>query len=175
MLSPRRPSHMLPPHAVVQAQMEALQHNDWPDGEDSGVRVAFAFTKPHDAEDFTPLVRLLAFYTAAKNNGTRKSSLLAQSSCFNLLLSVHCMNPEESCGPEPFTSARGQTSSACCPAVRAVPCAQLGSQGGVAGLAAVPADAACAAVLCAAGLCQLAGAVSSWAGLGGTGRAGKAG
>lgn len=54
-LANRRPSHMLPPNAVVSAQLEALQRNDWPEP-DAGVRAAFAFAKPLHAEDLTPLV-----------------------------------------------------------------------------------------------------------------------
>ena len=40
---------MLPPTAVVAAQMDALQMNDWPDP-DSGVRTAFLFSKPFECE-----------------------------------------------------------------------------------------------------------------------------
>ena len=40
------------PTAVVAAQMDALQMNDWPET-DAGARTAFAFTKPHDAESPT--------------------------------------------------------------------------------------------------------------------------
>ncbi|KAK9836495.1 hypothetical protein WJX74_001690 [Apatococcus lobatus] len=40
------------PTAVVAAQMDALQMNDWPEM-DAGARTAFAFTKPHDVESPT--------------------------------------------------------------------------------------------------------------------------
>ena len=40
---------MLPPTAVVAAQMDALQMNDWPDP-DSGIRTAFLFSKPYECE-----------------------------------------------------------------------------------------------------------------------------
>ena len=40
---------MLPPTAVVAAQMDALQMNDWPEP-DSGVRTAFLFSKPFECE-----------------------------------------------------------------------------------------------------------------------------
>ena len=38
---------------VVAAQLDALQRNDWPDT-DAGVRAAFEFSKPHDAEQLLP-------------------------------------------------------------------------------------------------------------------------
>lgn len=38
---------------VVAAQLDALQRNDWPDA-DAGVRAAFAFSKPADAETLLP-------------------------------------------------------------------------------------------------------------------------
>lgn len=44
-----RPSPLLSPSAVVAAQLDALQRNDWP-AEDSGVQAAFAFTLPMLAE-----------------------------------------------------------------------------------------------------------------------------
>jgi len=40
---------MLPPTAVVAAQMDALQMNDWPDP-DAGIRTAFLFSKPYECE-----------------------------------------------------------------------------------------------------------------------------
>ena len=40
---------MLPPTAVIAAQMDALQMNDWPDP-DSGIRTAFLFSKPFECE-----------------------------------------------------------------------------------------------------------------------------
>ena len=48
----RHPTHLLPPTAVVAAVIGALQRNDYPDP-DAGVRTAFAFTKPYQAEDPT--------------------------------------------------------------------------------------------------------------------------
>jgi hypothetical protein len=41
---------MLPPTAVVAAQMDALQMNDWPET-DAGIRTAFLFSKPYDCEN----------------------------------------------------------------------------------------------------------------------------
>ncbi|EIE23611.1 hypothetical protein COCSUDRAFT_41799 [Coccomyxa subellipsoidea C-169] len=41
---------MLSPTAVVAAQLDALQMNDWPDT-DSGIRTAFLFSKPYDCEN----------------------------------------------------------------------------------------------------------------------------
>jgi hypothetical protein len=41
------------PLQVVAAQLDALQRNDWPDA-DAGVRAAFAFSKPADAETLLP-------------------------------------------------------------------------------------------------------------------------
>ena len=38
---------------VVAAQLDALQRNDWPEA-DAGVRAAFAFSKPADAETLLP-------------------------------------------------------------------------------------------------------------------------
>jgi len=35
------------------AQLDALQRNDWPEA-DAGVRVAFAFSKPHGVEQLLP-------------------------------------------------------------------------------------------------------------------------
>jgi hypothetical protein len=43
----------LPLTQVVAAQLDALQRNDWPDA-DAGVRAAFAFSKPADAETLLP-------------------------------------------------------------------------------------------------------------------------
>lgn len=40
-------------HQVVEAQLDALQRNDWPES-DAGIAVAFAFSKPHDAESLLP-------------------------------------------------------------------------------------------------------------------------
>ncbi len=40
------------PTAVVAAQMDALQMNDWPET-DAGARTAFAFTKPFNVESPT--------------------------------------------------------------------------------------------------------------------------
>ena len=48
-LAHRGPTPMLPPTAVVAAQMDALQMNDWPEP-DSGVRTAFLFSKPFECE-----------------------------------------------------------------------------------------------------------------------------
>ncbi|CAL5220843.1 g2927 [Coccomyxa viridis] len=48
-LEHRGPTPMLPPTAVVAAQMDALQMNDWPDS-DSGIRTAFLFSKPYECE-----------------------------------------------------------------------------------------------------------------------------
>ncbi|GAB4814135.1 hypothetical protein N2152v2_001181 [Parachlorella kessleri] len=53
-LANRKPTHLLPPTGVVAAQMDALQRNDWPET-NAGINAAFAFTKPMDAEDFSPL------------------------------------------------------------------------------------------------------------------------
>jgi len=49
----RKPSHLMPPTQVVEAQLDALQRNDWPES-DAGIAVAFAFSKPHDAESLLP-------------------------------------------------------------------------------------------------------------------------
>ena len=38
---------------MVAAQLDALQRNDWPDS-DAGVRAAFDFSKPRDAEQLLP-------------------------------------------------------------------------------------------------------------------------
>ena len=38
---------------MVAAQLDALQRNDWPDT-DAGVRAAFDFSKPRDAEKLLP-------------------------------------------------------------------------------------------------------------------------
>lgn len=38
---------------MVAAQLDALQRNDWPEA-DSGVAVAFAFSKPDGAEALLP-------------------------------------------------------------------------------------------------------------------------
>ncbi len=48
-LEHRSPTPMLPPTAVVAAQMDALQMNDWPDP-DAGIRTAFLFSKPYECE-----------------------------------------------------------------------------------------------------------------------------
>eukprot|EP00877_Chromochloris_zofingiensis_P000633 jgi/Chrzof1/10570/Cz05g03250.t1 len=48
-LRDRRPTHLLSPTAVIAAQLDALQINDWPE-QDAGVRTAYAFSKPHDCE-----------------------------------------------------------------------------------------------------------------------------
>ncbi|KAK9828369.1 hypothetical protein WJX81_000058 [Elliptochloris bilobata] len=48
----RRPTPMLPPTAVVAAQLDALQINDWPEP-DAGVRTAYVFSKPHACEEMT--------------------------------------------------------------------------------------------------------------------------
>ncbi|KAL6774123.1 hypothetical protein ACKKBG_A23855 [Auxenochlorella protothecoides x Auxenochlorella symbiontica] len=48
---PRRtPSPLLSPGAVISAQLEALQRNDWPE-EGAGVATAFAFTLPASATE----------------------------------------------------------------------------------------------------------------------------
>ncbi|CAD7696828.1 unnamed protein product [Ostreobium quekettii] len=52
-LKDRAPSHLLPPNAVVAAQMDALQMNDWPEA-DAGVKTAFLFAKPPDQETMLP-------------------------------------------------------------------------------------------------------------------------
>lgn len=44
-LQQQRPSHLMPPTAVVAAQMEALQRPDWPDS-GAGLRTAFLFAMP---------------------------------------------------------------------------------------------------------------------------------
>mmetsp|Transcript_19285 Transcript_19285/g.23024 ORF Transcript_19285/g.23024 Transcript_19285/m.23024 type:complete len:274 (-) Transcript_19285:168-989(-) len=44
-----RPSALLPPTAVVEAQMDALQRCDYPE-DNSGVKTAYAFALPHEAE-----------------------------------------------------------------------------------------------------------------------------
>ena len=46
----RRPTPLLPPTSVVEAQMDALQRNDWPEA-DAGARVAFIFSKPYGCEE----------------------------------------------------------------------------------------------------------------------------
>lgn len=43
--SKRSPSHLMSPVAVVAAQMDALQRNDWPET-DAGIKTAFEFSKP---------------------------------------------------------------------------------------------------------------------------------
>lgn len=53
------------------AQLDALQRNDWPEA-DAGVRVAFAFSKPHGVEQLLPgQVPLLATCTCL---GTHRRS-----------------------------------------------------------------------------------------------------
>ncbi|BDA47530.1 hypothetical protein COCOBI_10-3780 [Coccomyxa sp. Obi] len=49
-LEHRGPTPMLSPCAVVAAQLDALQMNDWPET-DAGVRTAFLFSKPYDCEN----------------------------------------------------------------------------------------------------------------------------
>ncbi|GAQ83248.1 hypothetical protein KFL_001410060 [Klebsormidium nitens] len=48
----RRPTALLPPTAVIRAQMEALQRNDYPEV-NAGIKVAFDFAKPQGVEEFT--------------------------------------------------------------------------------------------------------------------------
>ncbi|GMH36565.1 hypothetical protein BSKO_04433 [Bryopsis sp. KO-2023] len=49
----RGPSHLLPPTTVVSTLMDALQRNDYPEA-DSGVKVAFSFSKPRECEEMLP-------------------------------------------------------------------------------------------------------------------------
>lgn len=49
-VQPRFPTRLMPPTAVVSAQMDALQLNDWPEP-DSGIQTAFRFTMPKDAKE----------------------------------------------------------------------------------------------------------------------------
>lgn len=74
-LEHRGPTPMLSPCAVVAAQMDALQMNDWPDT-DAGVRTAFLFSKPYDCENMlTGRVRALHRFQAEelcrRHAGTR--------------------------------------------------------------------------------------------------------
>ncbi|KAK9824657.1 hypothetical protein WJX72_012116 [[Myrmecia] bisecta] len=48
-LQGRSPTHLMPPTAVIAAQLDALQCNDWPET-DAGIRTAFQFSKPYEAE-----------------------------------------------------------------------------------------------------------------------------
>eukprot|EP01024_Parvocaulis_polyphysoides_P075525 TRINITY_DN97619_c0_g1_i1.p2 TRINITY_DN97619_c0_g1~~TRINITY_DN97619_c0_g1_i1.p2 ORF type:complete len:167 (+),score=21.90 TRINITY_DN97619_c0_g1_i1:221-721(+) len=47
----RQPSPLLSPSAAVEAQMDALQMNDWPET-DAGILAAFEFSKPRTCEFF---------------------------------------------------------------------------------------------------------------------------
>ena len=68
-LGNRRPSPMLPPTAVVTAQMEALQMNDWPDA-DSGTHTAFLFSMPPECDSILPgQVRSSDVHLAASHMG----------------------------------------------------------------------------------------------------------
>lgn len=58
-----QPSHLMAPTTVIEVQMDALQRNDWPDT-DSGMKTAFAFTKPPDTETSVPGQ---AFHTHARS------------------------------------------------------------------------------------------------------------
>ncbi|KAK9787500.1 hypothetical protein WJX73_009000 [Symbiochloris irregularis] len=46
----RSPSHLMAPTTMIASQLDALQRNDYPDT-DSGIRAAYAFTKPYECED----------------------------------------------------------------------------------------------------------------------------
>ncbi|CAI5466888.1 unnamed protein product [Closterium sp. Yama58-4] len=52
-LADRHPTALLPPTAVVRAQMDALMRNDWPEA-DSGVQTAFNFAMPHKVDEILP-------------------------------------------------------------------------------------------------------------------------
>ncbi|GJP41100.1 hypothetical protein CLOM_g1148 [Closterium sp. NIES-68] len=52
-LADRNPTALLPPTAVVRAQMDALMRNDWPEA-DSGVQTAFNFAMPHRVDEILP-------------------------------------------------------------------------------------------------------------------------
>ena len=64
-LKVRGPSHLLPPTAVVAAQLDALQRNDWPD-QDAGIKTAFLFSKPQECEKMVtgPVSVLQLFHQA---------------------------------------------------------------------------------------------------------------
>ena len=49
----RKPSPFLPPTRAIEAQMNALQSNDWPE-EGSGIKAAFQFSWPSNAEEVLP-------------------------------------------------------------------------------------------------------------------------
>lgn len=49
----RKPSLFLPPTRAIEAQMNALQSNDWPE-DCAGVEAAFQFTWPNNAEQILP-------------------------------------------------------------------------------------------------------------------------
>ena len=81
-LKVRRPSHLLPPTAVVAAQLDALQRNDWPD-QDAGIRTAFLFAKPQECENMvTGPVSVFHFVSQA-------CSLL--SAICSLLIYIWCL------------------------------------------------------------------------------------
>ncbi|CAI5928762.1 unnamed protein product [Closterium sp. NIES-64] len=52
-LADRHPTALLPPTAVVRAQMDALMRNDWPEA-DSGIQTAFNFAMPHKVDEILP-------------------------------------------------------------------------------------------------------------------------
>lgn len=100
-LKDRKPSHLLPPTAVIAAQMDALQMNDWPEA-DAGVRTAFAFAKPPDAANVLPGE---ASHTRARSWTGKEEWLtwtefsdLVHSNPYNILLNcegwqeVSCLN-----------------------------------------------------------------------------------
>ena len=70
-LEHRAPTPMLPPTAVVAAQMDALQMNDWPDP-DSGVRTAFLFSKPFECESMVA-GRVSSLHLALRQRRTHAS------------------------------------------------------------------------------------------------------
>lgn len=70
------PSPLLSPSAVITAQLEALQRNDWPDA-DAGVRTAHRFALPHSCRPVRRRrVRRLhpqsCMQTAIKSNPTQR-------------------------------------------------------------------------------------------------------
>ncbi len=62
---------------VVAAQLDALQRNDWPEP-DAGVAVAFAFSKPYDAESLLPGQVLHASWQPASVLYCRHCSAMAR-------------------------------------------------------------------------------------------------
>lgn len=63
------------------AQLDALQRNDWPEA-DAGVRAAFAFSKPADAETLLPGQVLAAVPLNTQNTQQPACAVTDHTACF---------------------------------------------------------------------------------------------